>query len=512
MKRTADVFALAALFAFVIALAMGGPACSCGGGDDDDDEPVVTEDPAPAGAEAILEEMTGYPWSLSAGDVGVTAGPDWRFLFAIKLTGAQSALLDEAWEVDFRSVRDELARVGKTLAGEGLDLSGVSGDPVAIAHIEPQAAGARLVFANKLSLSNLVMTVDERTADLLAGGVGGKGPGWYAAFAPRAPQAFVTGFADPCPGAGDALAIVRGSPFVAKPDLSGAFALPVTRANRPAAIFISAGECFGFSSVAATDAIENPNPKCASDLAPAPCDTPDTPRFADGTPVAGPVAIDMFATPGDPVDEGCVDCDFESGAPGWSFAEVGGGPPDPCFGTSGEGHGALFPDSAGDNYAYLTTGGDGRTACLAWRKILVPAGATTIAIRYDLVTQEWPAFAGTAYTDLFAAAIVGRESFVIARAIDNEATGGDFVGVPPEASAIAGIGASADAAGPAFAGHLAWAPGDASPRGGAATSHRGVEARAPVIPGETITLVFGVLDTTDDMFDTAAVIDSVSVE
>ncbi len=518
-------------FRLILLLALGLlvllPVATCGGGGDDDDDEEIDEDNPPETLEEILEELTGYNWSFSEGDIGLSTPENWRFLFAVELSSSQSRLLDREWSIDFNAVGDELAKVGRSLSGEGLDQSKID-HQLLFAQIKEIGGQNHLRFANKLTYQNGLMAIDPEAPDLLGQSVGGHGPGWYVAYYSTKPFGFVTGRALPCADAdiSSATVIATGGAFFARPDQDGAFALPTLQQDsanpfgKPSAVFIDAGACAAAHAFSMVDTRTFENPKCSQEDAPDPCAQPTSSFFPDDTAVAEPITMDLAENAAYPTsaDADCQNCDFEAGnAAGWSSFGVGGQEGDPpCFGVQSAGHGQLFPAGPESFYAFLTTGGTGRRSCTAYRTLDVPEDASALAVSYDLATQEYPQWVGSAYTDVFTVAVTGAFSFAVNRTVNNLATGADFTSIPGEARDIAGVNLSQDAAanagGAVFDGHLRWSDDGAVPRGGALDGGLGKVASFPVTPGDRITLVLFVSDVADLYWDTAALIDYVRFE
>ncbi|MCB9488805.1 MAG: hypothetical protein H6684_08745 [Deltaproteobacteria bacterium] len=515
--------------ALVVALSLGAGLAACGGGGHHKNKTVDDEEnlPLPDTLVEILEDRTGYDWSFNAGDIGAPDLRDWRFLFAVNLTGEQAEELigGGEWAVDFDEIADELDEVGGDLISEGLDLRHVD-NQVAMAYVDVIDGRERYRLAHKLTFDGGVMAVDTDAAATFGGGVGSRGPGWYAVFAARRPYAFVHGRALDCEGAArtNVTAEIDQGPFTNLTDADGRVVLASvikTTANpdgRPATILLDGGACVGTLALPVTDGEAHPNPKCAT-LADG-CEDAASTLAGDGTVLVGPFEADLSEIGFDPsgdADETCANCDFETGdTTGWNSMPIGDESGQACFGVESAGYDDLFPGGEGESYAYLTTGGDGRTGCAAWRRLRVPEDATTLVISYDLATQETPGGLGSPYTDVFAAVLRDSGDFVIGRTVNDEATGDDFVSIPNSAEAIAGVATSKDAVpnenGAVFDTHLFAPDGEDGPRGARADDHLGAQVRYAVNPGETLTLIFSVHDTGDAFFDTAALIDEVAFE
>ncbi|MCZ7583681.1 MAG: choice-of-anchor L domain-containing protein [Deltaproteobacteria bacterium] len=437
----------------------------------------------------------------------------------------QSGLLDADWRIDFDEVRNDLAKIGRTLAGEGLDLS-VINNQLAAAKIEYRAGAHRLRFATKLRYEDGVMSVDADNVALLRSAVGGRGPGWYVVYASTKRFGLVTGRVTACAGddASDALVHAAGGSFYAVPAANGTYALPVLAsdaadpAGKPSVVAADGPSCAGLAPFAMTDVTVHSNPKCVAPGAPEDCGEETGDRFSDGTSLVTGVDVDLetAGVPKDGAGDACADCGFESGDGGFAALAIGGTEtPNGCFATDGTAAASLFPDADGARYAYLTTGGDGLRGCVASRTVTVPDGATSMTIRYDLATQEYSEWVGGPYADVFVAFRTGAFGFAVNRAVGNAATGSDFVAIPEGAAGIAEVGVSADAAananGPVFDGHLRYSETNA-PRGGVAQGGVGRLARFDVTPGETFTLLLGVFDGVDAFWDSAALIEDIRFE
>ncbi|MCC6156936.1 MAG: hypothetical protein IT350_02710 [Deltaproteobacteria bacterium] len=492
-------------WALVAVLATVLVACG-GGGDEDEEEDEQEEDANAPTAEDLLRERTGYTWSLSEGDAGVPTPGGWRFLFAFRLDSTQLGMLDGLWSVNFDEINATLAENGGSLAGAGLDLSGIE-HQIALTKVDDGASEPR--FVHKLAWDGAVMRLDDEAAALLGDAVGPAGSGWYAAYAAQGEVGFATGtVASTCEGeAVTAVRVTGGARSIAAlARASGAFAVPTAREasaadwGRAATLVATGDGCVSALAVPITDVAANPNPKCGVAGVGPDCATPVGAMFSDGTVVVSGAEFDLAA---DGVAIGaaddCVNCDFETGdTTGWTAASIGES--GDCLSTDIAAYADLFP--AGDEAAYglLTTGGDGRTACLAARAIVVPDGATSMILSYDLLTQDASEWLGSPYADTaFAFVAGGTRGFAVDRTMEN-GSGGDFGDIPGSASTLGGIATSVDAS--YNAGGAVWDAHLAS----------GGFAAWPVYPGETITLVLGVADTADPYWDSALVVDFVRFE
>ncbi len=490
----------------VLALALAFAACGGGGGDDEDLDEQEEDANAPT-AEALLRERTGYDWSLSEGDAGVPTPEGWRFLFAFELDSTQLGMLDAIWSVNFDEIDARLAENGGSLAASGLDLSALE-HQIALTKIDKGASEAR--FVHKLAWDGAVMRLDDEAAPLLGDAVGPSGPGWYAAFAAQSEVGFAVGSVNStCVGEDPAAVRVTGGArsIAALARASGSYAVPAIREasaadwGRAATLVATGDGCVGARAIPVTDTAAYPNPKCdVAGVGPG-CATPVGATFADGTVVVTGADFDL-ATDAAAIgaSDACENCDFETGdTTGWAVTSIGEA--GECMTADTDAYADLFASGGETAYGLLTTGGDGRTACLAARRIVVPDGATSLILSYDILTQDAPEWLGSPYADTAFAFVAGStRGFAIDRTMEGGADGDDFGDVPASAEALGGVAtsldATANAAGAVWDAHLAG--------GGYATW--------PVYPGETVTLVLGVADTADPYWDSALVVDFVRFE
>ncbi len=516
------IFACLALLVFMAAQS----ACvgsSGGGSDDEDDEEEYTETPTLTDE---LEVITGYPWNLEEGDVGAQSPRGWNFLFAINLSQEYSQLLDGDWAVDFDEVEDRMAIVGSSLKKEGLDLTKID-HQIIMVKVQNIEGEIRLRFAAKLTFDGDIMAVDTESAGLLGETAGSLGTGWYAAYYSDAQNAFVTGSAAPCGGVDVSdILITADSGFYTRPTSGGQFTLPAAQQDdiyltgRPLTLFFQSDECMGALTYAVTDTALYPNLKCEIEGVPEDCDTDENVAFSDGTVVTAQqfvnLAEDGFEIPA--ADADCANCDFETGdTTGWQYLAAGGAETSQgCFGVSDAAYADLFPDGDGSRYAWITTGGEGLQSCAVYRTLTAPENVSKLIISYDFATQEYPDYAASAYSDIFTVYILGEYEPLIERGVADQALIQDFVDMPEDAQAIAGVAESADASyapgGAVFGAHLSYDSSGDTPRGSYANGNLGRYVSWPVVPGEEITLVLLVSDAGDAYWDSAALIDSVSFE
>lgn len=493
-------------WALVAALAAIFVACGGGGGSSTSKKEQKEDANAPT-AEGLLQKRTGYEWSLDEGNVGVPTPNGWRFLFAFRLDSTQLAMLDGLWSVNFGEINSKLAETGGSLAAAGLDLSGIEFQ-IALTKIDNGANEPR--FVHKLAWDGAVMRLDDEAAALLGDAVGPSGSGWYAAYAALGEFGFATGHVNAtCAGeAATAVRVTGGARSIAAlARASGAFAVPAAREasaadwGRAATLVATGKGCVAARAVPITDVAASPNPKCAVAGVGPDCATPEGALFSDGTVVVAGAQFDLAAQ-GVAIDaaDDCVNCDFESGdTTSWNFVAVGDA--GDCLVADTAAYADLF--SAGDETAYglLSTGGDGRSACLAARAITVPPGATSLILSYNLLTQDAAEWLGSPYADTAFAFVVGAQrGFALDRTMESTKAAGDFEDAPASVSTLGDIATSADASYNATG--AVW---DAYLAGGRFASW-------PVYPGEAITLVLGVADTADPYWDSALVVDFVRFE
>ena len=158
----------------------------------------------------------------------------------------------------------------------------------------------------------------------------------------------------------------------------------------------------------------------------------------------------------------------------------------------------IFPSSSGKAYAFISTGegSDDNFRSTISREMMVPKGITQMHIDYNILTQEYPNWMDTPYSDMFYVLTAGTKDFLHHETVkDNagkwqpfkEVIGNVALSKPEEDTDVAGL----------FGGIVGFR------RKTLDISH---------CSGDKAVFVFGVSDVGDSGFDTAVVIDKVVFE
>ncbi|MCW5771636.1 MAG: choice-of-anchor L domain-containing protein, partial [Rhodospirillaceae bacterium] len=221
----------------------------------------------------------------------------------------------------------------------------------------------------------------------------------------------------------------------------------------------------------------------------APVETPATEK-----PIAGLDALNLtgvtlsLEAPG--ADGPSPASDFEDGA-------LGSWTPGGAVSVLDEKTSTLFPATKEQRYAFLTTGAGsiGGKVSRMTRELTIPASAKELVIDYTLLSQEYPGWVGTIYNDAFVAYVAGDTRFLLVETVTgNQGRWMDFfqpVGNVVESSATVG---------------------GVDKKFGGTTGARTKRVPVTGCEGKTITLVLGVSDVGDSIYDTAVAIDRVAFE
>jgi len=470
-------------------------SCMIAGGGGDSDDDTADDD---TGDDDTLEEASGYEWELNEDDfndaTGVETPEHWSFLFAINFKEDEVEVLENDFQVDL-TVLEDLGLLPPVIEYQAV---------FAKADLTP-AGQPGLRFTNKVLIQDGLLSIDAESQDLLGDSIGPSGAGWYACYIAEDLFGFIKGTVTDCggnaPGTDSILVTASDGPFFTWAADGGFWALP-SLSGKPAMINFDAGDCAGSDAEPVTDTIEDPNPKD-------PGETPPSDRFDDdpSTVVVDGGETDLSGNAGVNIPPASDDLnlDFESGTTGWE------GPAD-CFMVIDTDYAALFPSGDEANYAFITTGGNGRKSCTVARSVTVPEGATRLVVSYDYVSQEYPEWINSAYNDMFTIILSGETSYLVHRTITDGAAPGAWIdyGQP-----LGNIAESADAQynsnGSVFDGQIT--PDNINgegepPRGGNDdTKVYGRTAIYAVTPGFTITILITVADVADVIYDSAALID-----
>ena len=310
------------------------------------------------------------------------------------------------------------------------------------------------------------------------------GPGLYAFYVSVRPIGFVSGHVtkneSPVPGA---VTIGTTAPFLTVADAEGAFTLPLARDDKAS---VAAFELSTRASGEVHLPVESGakiNPKTNS-----PVQTP-----VKESPIVGLYALNLTGATialESPIEKLPVKAiDFEAGSLDFD--------PRGSAGTLDEQISTLFPKTTEKRYAFLSTGIGSRGN--AWsrmaRDIVVPQGAKELVIDYVFMSQEYPTWVGTMYNDTFVAYAGGDTKFLLLETVTgNQGQWKDFY------TAIGTVRES----------HVGGASIDG--KFGGTTGAR--QKRIPVngCGGRTVTLVFGISDIGDTIYDSAVAIDRIAFE
>jgi hypothetical protein len=312
------------------------------------------------------------------------------------------------------------------------------------------------------------------------------GPGLYAFYTTSRPLGFVSGTITkdgaPVPGA---VAIGTTALFLTVADANGAFTLPLARDDKASLAAFELATRWSGELAVPVESGGKTNPKTN-----APVESPVKEK-----PIAGLDALNLaganiaLEAPGARLAAPSA-FDFEDG----TLASFGSGGKVEVL---DEQMGTLFPASREHKYAFLTTGAGSKYGAVSRmsREIVVPQGAKELVIDYTFLSQEYPHWVGTIYNDTFVAYVAGDTKFLVVETVTgNQGQWKDFF------TPIGNVRES----------HVD--TGGVNGKFGGTTGPR--RKRIPVdgCGGRTVTLVFGVSDVGDTIYDSAVAIDRISFE
>lgn len=452
-------------------------------------------DSAEDAAEELLEEITDFDWELNEDDfedlTGVATPHNWEFIFAVDLDEAElAARLDESFEVDLGP-----------LADLGIDFGKIDQQVIIAKAGNTPKGDAGLRYANKIFIDGESIKLDGESIEKLGDSIGSSGIGWYAAYLALEPVGFIKGEVTDCdgnaPAAGSVLVVATDGPFFTFAAVNGSWALPSLE-GKPASVGFDAGDCAGSTEAPVPPVDDEGNLKD-------PGTEPGEDPLEDDTNIIDGGTVDLGGDDGvDPPPVGGIDnFDFESGLVGWEG-------PDDCFLVDTADYAGLFPGGDEAQYGFITSGGNNRASCTVTRTVEVPAGATTLVVSYNFLSQEYFEWINSAYNDIFTIMLQGETQYLVHRTINDVAFDDAWADY---GSALGNIATSADATanvtGKVFDGQLNWASSaDETPRGGSdSETDAGRVAEFAVEAGETLTIIITVSDVADLIYDSAAVID-----
>ncbi|MCW5837349.1 MAG: choice-of-anchor L domain-containing protein [Labilithrix sp.] len=393
---------------------------------------------------------------------------------------------DESGEDYARDVR--LPLPSAVIGGTRIDVE--TGTTLLVAKVAEFRGERLLRFVNVATVKDeggerFIETLPEAARREMSSSMKVDGPGLYAFYLSSRPVGFVSG-AVTKGGAASPGAVVIGTsaPFLTVADGSGAFTLPLARGDKASlAAYELATRWTGEAHLPVEEGGKT-NPKTE-----APVETPATEK-----PIAGLDALNLtgvtlsLEAPG--ADGPSPASDFEDGA-------LGSWTPGGAVSVLDEKTSTLFPATKEQRYAFLTTGAGsiGGKVSRMTRELTIPASAKELVIDYTLLSQEYPGWVGTIYNDAFVAYVAGDTRFLLVETVTgNQGRWMDFfqpVGNVVESSATVG---------------------GVDKKFGGTTGARTKRVPVTGCEGKTITLVLGVSDVGDSIYDTAVAIDRVAFE
>lgn len=311
------------------------------------------------------------------------------------------------------------------------------------------------------------------------------GPGLYAFYLSSRPVGFVSGSVTKGgSAAGGAVVIGTSAPFLTVADAGGGFTLPLARGDKASLAAYDLATRWSAEAHLPIEEGGKTNPKTN-----APVETPAT-----EAPIAGLDALNLtgvslsLQAPGAKVATPASD--FEDGSLGnWSAAGAAS--------VLDEKFSTLFPSSREKRYAFLTTGAGsvGGKASRITRELTVPAGAKELVVDYTFVSQEYPSWVGTIYNDAFVAYVAGDPRFLFVETVNgNAGQWKDFY------QPVGNVSASSANV------------GGVESKFGGTTGTRTKRIPVTGCEGKSITLVLGVSDVGDSIYDSAVAIDRIAFE
>lgn len=312
------------------------------------------------------------------------------------------------------------------------------------------------------------------------------GPGLYAFYTSGRPVGFVSGTVkrDGAP-VGGAVVIGSTAPFLTVADASGAFTLPLARDEKASLAAFELATRWSGEVHLPVESGGKTNPKTN-----APAESPVVDKPIAGLDALNLVGADISLEAPGTRTAATSTVDFEDGTLG-SFGPAG------RVDVLDEQMTTLFPGTSEKRYAFLTTGAGSNSGAASRmaREIVVPEGAKELVIDYVFVSQEYPAWVGTIYNDAFVAYVAGDTKFLLAETVTgNQGQWKDFF------TPIGNVRES----------HVN--VGGVDGKFGGTTGAR--QKRIPVngCGGRAVTLVFGVADVGDRIYDSAVAIDRLRFE
>lgn len=311
------------------------------------------------------------------------------------------------------------------------------------------------------------------------------GPGLYAFYVSGRSVGFVSGTVKkngmPVPGA---VTIGTTAPFLTVADTNGAFTLPLARDDKASLAAFELATRWSGEVHLPVESGAKINPKTK-----APVESPVKER-----PIAGFDALNLALATIDLEAPGtsakATASDFEDGQLD-SFASRG------KVDVLGEQMSTLFPKTREKRYAFLTTGAgsQGNAMSRMAREIDVPPGAKELVVDYVFMSQEYPSWVGTIYNDTFVAYVGGDTKFLLTETVTgNQRQWKDFF------TPIGNVRES----------HVAVGGVDGKFGGTTGARHKRISVEG--CGGRSVTLVFGVSDVGDTIYDSAVAIDRIAFE
>ena len=311
------------------------------------------------------------------------------------------------------------------------------------------------------------------------------GPGLYAFYTAGRSTGFVSGTVTkngaPVPGA---VAIGTTAPFLTVADASGAFTLPLARDDKASIAAFELATRWSGEVHLPVESGAKINPKTNAAV-----ESPVKEK-----PIAGYDALNLVGAaitleaPGASTTVKAID--FEDGTLG-AFSARG------KVDTLDEQISTLFPKTAEERYAFLTTGAGSRGDAVSRmsREVVVPQGAKELVIDYAFMSQEYPYWVGTIYNDTFVAYVGGDTKFLLVETVaGNQGQWKDF---------FTPIGNVRDS-------HVD--VGGVNGKFGGTTGARQKRIAVEGCGGKSVTLVLGVSDVGDTIYDSAVAIDRIAFE
>lgn len=366
----------------------------------------------------------------------------------------------------------------------GSSISLATGTTLLVAKVSRFREANTLRFVNVATVreeggKRFIETLPASARAQMSGAMKVDGPGLYAFYVSRQPVGFVSGTVTKggAPVAG-AVAIGTTAPFLMVADGAGTYTLPLARGNAGLAAYELSTRATGEAFLPIEEGGKT-NPKTNK-----PVETP-----GKDTPLPGLSAVNLTGVEialQDPPVLAPGPGDFESG----TFEPWKAEGDTAVLSTEAS---VLFPASTKKNYAFLSTGDGSRRgiASRMVREVNVPAGTRALVIDYNVMTQEYPNWVGTIYNDVFVAYVSGDRGFLLAETVTGNAGKwtdfGKVVGNVDKSSVESG-------------------------KFNGITGARQKRIALDGCEGKRITLVLGVSDVGDSIYDTAVAVQRVAFE